>query len=208
MVAGQHAGARLVLGEGRPSQTGCRRRNASTPPPRRPSSPPYTVSSGKISLPCGTNAMPDRARLYAELRSSAFPSKATVPDVSLLWPTINLIRLVLPTPLRPSTQVILPASAVRETPRSARRRLDGSWCCGSQALRDNHRARERMQHADLDHVVAWVGAALRLSPVQKPRHDRVGPVCQMSSSSCHPLSALRCSMPSKRRASWGCPQLG
>ena len=41
-----------------------------------------TVNSGKISLPCGTNAMPDRARSYAALRSSAFPSKATLPDVS------------------------------------------------------------------------------------------------------------------------------
>ena len=38
-----------------------------------------TVSSGKISRPCGTNAMPDRARSYAALRSSAFPSKATLP---------------------------------------------------------------------------------------------------------------------------------
>ena len=78
-----------------------------------------TVSSGKISLPCGTNAMPDRARSYAALRSSAFPSKATLPDVSLCWPTIDLIKLVLPTPLRPSTQVILPAPAFSDTPRSA-----------------------------------------------------------------------------------------
>ncbi len=35
------------------------------------------------------------------------------------WPTSARSRLVLPTPLRPSTQVTLPGSATSETPRSA-----------------------------------------------------------------------------------------
>ena len=47
------------------------------------------------------------------------PRRLSLPDVSRCWPTIARIRLVLPTPLRPSTQVILPASAVSDTPRSA-----------------------------------------------------------------------------------------
>ena len=47
------------------------------------------------------------------------PLEGNLPDVSLAWPTIDLIKLVLPTPLRPSTQVILPAPAFSDTPRSA-----------------------------------------------------------------------------------------
>src|SRR3954451_9517998 len=35
------------------------------------------------------------------------------------WPTMARSRLVLPTPLRPSTQVTLPGSAAIDTPRSA-----------------------------------------------------------------------------------------
>jgi hypothetical protein len=47
------------------------------------------------------------------------PSKLIVPRLTGCWPTSARNRLVLPTPLRPSTQVTLPASAVSETERSA-----------------------------------------------------------------------------------------
>ncbi len=47
------------------------------------------------------------------------PSKAMVPLVSLWWPTIDLIKLVFPTPLRPSTQVILAGLRLERPPRSA-----------------------------------------------------------------------------------------
>ena len=78
-----------------------------------------TVSSGKISRPCGTMAMPWRARSTVGSRVMSLPSKVIEPALTACWPTMARSRLVLPTPLRPSTQVTLPASALSEMPRSA-----------------------------------------------------------------------------------------
>ena len=47
------------------------------------------------------------------------PSNVIEPPAIGYWPTIARNRLVLPTPLRPSTHVTLPGSAAIETPRSA-----------------------------------------------------------------------------------------
>ena len=47
------------------------------------------------------------------------PLKRMAPFETGWRPTMARIRLVLPTPLRPSTQVTLPGSAVSDTPRSA-----------------------------------------------------------------------------------------
>ena len=77
------------------------------------------MSSGKISRPCGTMAMPLRARSTVESRVMSLPSNMMVPDFTGCWPTSARNRLVLPTPLRPSTQVTLPGSAFSEMPRSA-----------------------------------------------------------------------------------------
>ena len=78
-----------------------------------------TVSSGKISRPCGTRARPARARSAAVRRVISAPSHSTLPRRSGTWPTSPRMRLVLPTPLRPSTQVTSPLSAVSDTPFSA-----------------------------------------------------------------------------------------
>jgi hypothetical protein len=47
------------------------------------------------------------------------PSNMIVPRLTACWPTSARSRLVLPTPLRPSTQVTLPGSACSDTPRRA-----------------------------------------------------------------------------------------
>src|ERR1700742_4100232 len=47
------------------------------------------------------------------------PSKVIEPEAIGYCPTMARSRLVLPTPLRPSTHITLPGSALIETPRSA-----------------------------------------------------------------------------------------
>jgi hypothetical protein len=49
----------------------------------------------------------------------SLPSQTIEPRLTARWPTSARSRLVLPTPLRPSTQVTLPGSALSEMPRSA-----------------------------------------------------------------------------------------
>ncbi len=78
-----------------------------------------TVSSGKISRPCGTMATPRRARSAVRKVVMSLSPSVMVPALTGCWPTMALSRLVLPTPLRPSTQVTLPGSALSEMPRSA-----------------------------------------------------------------------------------------
>jgi hypothetical protein len=78
-----------------------------------------TVSSGKISRPCGTKPMPRRARSYGFSPVMSLPSSMIEPPAIGYWPTMARSSEVLPTPLRPSTQVTLPGSAESETPRSA-----------------------------------------------------------------------------------------
>ena len=78
-----------------------------------------TVSSGKMSRPCGTLAMPRRARSKVGIRVMSAPSHLMLPRVTGCAPVTARSRLVLPTPLRPSRQVTSPTAAFSDTPRSA-----------------------------------------------------------------------------------------
>ena len=49
----------------------------------------------------------------------SWPSHSIRPADGLTWPTTARSVLVLPTPLRPSTQVISPTTAVSDTRQSA-----------------------------------------------------------------------------------------
>ena len=71
---------------------------------------------GKISRPCGTSARPRRARSCGCSAVMSAPSQRMRPARIGCSPTMARIRLVLPTPLRPSTQVTVPRSAVTLTP--------------------------------------------------------------------------------------------
>ncbi len=53
-------------------------------------------------------AMPLRARSTVESLVMSLPSNMIEPELTGRWPTMARNRLVLPTPLRPSTQVTLP----------------------------------------------------------------------------------------------------
>ena len=78
-----------------------------------------TVSSGKISRPCGTVATPSRARASGRSRLISCPSQVIEPARMPWRPEIARISEVLPTPLRPRMQVTCPGSAATETSRSA-----------------------------------------------------------------------------------------
>ena len=82
-----------------------------------------TVSSGKISRPCGTTATPRRARASAASRPMSSPSQVMRPPLMRWRPEIARMREVLPTPLRPRMQVTWPGSAVSDT---APERLSGA----------------------------------------------------------------------------------
>jgi hypothetical protein len=60
-----------------------------------------------------------RARSEGLSEVISWPSKLMLPRLTGCWPANASSRLVLPTPLRPSTQVTLPGWAVSETERSA-----------------------------------------------------------------------------------------
>ncbi len=94
----------------------CRARASGAKPVRRFSS---TVSSGKISRPCGTSAMPRLARSKGASAVTSSPFQRMRPRDALFWPTMARMSEVLPTPLRPMTQAIFPVSAVSETERRA-----------------------------------------------------------------------------------------
>ena len=79
-----------------------------------------TVKRGKMSRPCGTQAIPRRARSNIRSRVMSAPSHRIVPPVTGWAPVMARIRLVLPTPFRPSTAVTAPGSAEIDTSRSAR----------------------------------------------------------------------------------------
>ena len=72
-----------------------------------------------MSRPCGTQAMPRRARSYVGSDVMSSLSQRIEPAVIGCAPTIARNSDVLPTPLRPSKQVTAPVSAVSDTWRSA-----------------------------------------------------------------------------------------
>ena len=78
-----------------------------------------TVSSGKISRPCGTIGDAGAGALHGGEPVISVPPSVMEPLLTGCWPTMARSRLVLPTPLRPSTQVTLPGSAFSEMPRNA-----------------------------------------------------------------------------------------
>jgi hypothetical protein len=77
-----------------------------------------TVRRGKISRPWGTLPMPARARRWAASPSIAWPSHSMRPLWTDASPRIARSSEVLPTPLRPSTQVTRPGAASSPTPLS------------------------------------------------------------------------------------------
>ena len=74
-----------------------------------------TVNNGNTSRPCGTQAMPRRARSYSGSREISCPSHRIEPDEIGWAPTTARSKDVFPTPLRPSRQVTAPTSTVIET---------------------------------------------------------------------------------------------
>ena len=63
--------------------------------------------------------LPRRARSLGRKRVISSPSRVIVPLLTDCWPASASRRLVLPTPLRPRTQVTLPGCAESETARKA-----------------------------------------------------------------------------------------
>ena len=94
------------------------------PPPRGSTANPVcrfsaTVSSGKMSRPCGTHATPRRARSCVGNRVMSSPRHTICPPLTGCAPVMARSKLVLPTPLRPKRHVTRPASARIDTPRNA-----------------------------------------------------------------------------------------
>ena len=72
--------------------------------------------AARMRCPTGRDRTPRSGRAPS-------PRRLRFPMSAWRWPTIDLIKLVLPTPLRPSTQVILPAAGLQ---RDAAQRLGGA----------------------------------------------------------------------------------
>ena len=62
-----------------------------------------TVSERKILRSCGTQPMPARARWSGRIAVMSRPPSVMVPPNRRVTPTIELISVVLPVPLRPSS---------------------------------------------------------------------------------------------------------
>src|ERR1700733_10198444 len=62
-----------------------------------------TVSERKILRSCGTQPIPARARWSGRIRVISSPPRLTVPPKRRVTPTIELISVVFPVPLRPSS---------------------------------------------------------------------------------------------------------
>jgi hypothetical protein len=75
-----------------------------------------TESLGKICRPCGTSAMPWRARRLAAREVIFRSSRWIEPPSARRIPMITFSSVVLPTPLRPITQVTRPGDIVAEIP--------------------------------------------------------------------------------------------
>jgi len=63
--------------------------------------------------------MPRRARSDGRSVVMSLLSQVMLPLLTGCWPTSARNRLLLPTPLRPSTQVTAPGAALSEMPRNA-----------------------------------------------------------------------------------------
>ena len=74
-----------------------------------------TVSDLKMLRSCGTQPMPACARWSGRSGVMSRPSSAIVPPMKRVTPTIELISVVLPMPLRPSSASDCPSASASET---------------------------------------------------------------------------------------------
>src|SRR5882724_13100032 len=77
-----------------------------------------TVSERKMLRSCGTQPIPARARWSGRRAVISSPPSATVPPKRRVMPTIELISVVLPVPLRPSSASTWPSPSASDMPDS------------------------------------------------------------------------------------------
>src|SRR4051812_13083925 len=77
-----------------------------------------TVSERKILRSCGTQPIPARARWSGRIDVISSPPSASVPPKRRVIPTIELISVVLPVPLRPSSASTWPSPSFSDMPDS------------------------------------------------------------------------------------------
>ena len=75
-----------------------------------------TVSERKMLRSCGTQPMPARARWSGRSGVMSRPPTAMVPPNRRVTPTIELISVVLPVPLRPSSASTCPSASRSDRP--------------------------------------------------------------------------------------------
>src|SRR5689334_10524219 len=73
-----------------------------------------TVSERKMLRSCGTQPIPARARWSGRIAVMSWPASATLPLRRLTMPTIELISVVLPVPLRPSSASTWPSASASD----------------------------------------------------------------------------------------------
>ena len=73
-----------------------------------------TVSERKILRSCGTQPIPARARWSGRIAVMSSPPSARLPPKRRVMPTIELISVVLPVPLRPSSASTWPSPSVSD----------------------------------------------------------------------------------------------
>ena len=69
-----------------------------------------TVSERKMLRSCGTQPMPARARWSGRKLVTSVPASTTEPEKRRVTPTIELISVVLPVPLRPNSASTCPSA--------------------------------------------------------------------------------------------------
>src|SRR6476646_8369831 len=77
-----------------------------------------TVSERKILRSCGTQPIPARARWSGRIAVISSPPSAIAPPKRRVMPTIELISVVLPVPLRPSSASTWPSASESDMPDS------------------------------------------------------------------------------------------
>ena len=73
-----------------------------------------TVSERKMLRSCGTQPIPARARWSGRSAVMSAPPSATAPPKRRVMPTMELISVVLPVPLRPSSASTCPSGRVSD----------------------------------------------------------------------------------------------
>ncbi len=73
-----------------------------------------TVSERKMLRSCGTQPIPARARWSGRIAVISAPPSATEPPKRRVMPTMELISVVLPVPLRPNSASTCPSGSVSD----------------------------------------------------------------------------------------------